>query len=257
VVLVHLPRTGGSAVQYHLELRVGKRNVTRIHQLTDFSGRLPELSSVRVVAGHVCYPIATLLPDHSVATVVRDPVERAISVWEYLQWQTDRPAHRRLRSSGVRTIEEFAAEPSLAGHIRENQTRLLGAECDAEAILAAVDAGDLDPSEANQLVAEATRRPPDASTLERAKRRLERMPVVGLTEELDSFVRRVERAMGLPPGRAVRRHNATPPGTVDRRPDAYDEATRRRLADLNPFDSELYAFVRELLALEEPTPQAS
>jgi hypothetical protein len=257
VVLVHLPRTGGSAVQYHLELRVGKRNVARIHQLTDLSGRLSELRSTRVVVGHVCYPITTLLPSHLVATVVRDPVERAISVWEYLQWQTDRPAHRRLRSSGVRTVEEFATEPSLAGHIRENQTRLLGADCDAEAILAAVQAGDMDHSEANRLVAEATRRPPDASTLERAKRRLERMPVVGLTEELDSFVRRVERAMGLPPGRAVRRHNATPLDTVDRRPDEYSEDTRRRLAELNRFDSELHAFARELLALEEPTPRAS
>ena len=257
MVLVHLPRTGGSAVQYHLELRLGKRNVARVRQLSDLSSRRLELRSTRLVVGHICHPITTLLPSHLVATVVRDPVERGISVWEYLQRPSDRPAHKRLRSSGVRTIEEFAQDPLLAGHVRENQTRLLGADCDAEAILSALEAGEIDAAEANRLVAEATRRPPDASTLERAKRRLERMSVVGLTEELDSFVRRVERAIGLPPGRAVRRHNATPLGTVDRRPDEYSEDTRRRLAELNRFDSELHAFARELLALKEPAPRAS
>jgi hypothetical protein len=157
----------------------------------------------------------------------------------------------------VRTIEEFAAAPFLAGHVRENQTRLLGAQCDAEAILAALEAGEIDHSEANGLVREATRQLPDAATLERAKRRLERMSVVGVTEDLDAFMRRLEREIGLPPGRPVRRHNATPLGTVDRRPDEYDQDTRSRLAELNRFDSELHSFARRLAGLEEPAPRAS
>jgi hypothetical protein len=207
---------------------------------------LDELRSTRIVAGHFFYPMVRLLPAHSVATVLRDPVERTISVWEYLHWKTDHHDHQRLVSSGVRTVEEFANDRVLAGHVRDNQTRLLGVEYDAEAIASALLAGDLDLAGANRLAAEAGRGPADSAMLERAKRRLESMSVVGITEDLGAFVRRLELLLGLRPRHVVRPDNVTPAAMVARRPEQYGESARRRLADLNPFDSELHAFAREL-----------
>jgi hypothetical protein len=218
---------------------------------------LAKLRSTRIVVGHFFYPMARLLPAHSVATVLRDPVERTISVWEYLHWKRRHPDHRRLLSSGIRTIEEFANDEVFAGHVRDNQTRLLGVEYDAEAIASALLAGDLDLIEANRLAAEAKSGPADSAMLERAKRRLEGMCVVGITEDLDAFMRRLELTLGLPPARVVRQDNTTMATMVARRPEQYGESTRRRLADLNPFDSELHAFARELTGAQGRTLRAS
>jgi hypothetical protein len=220
--------------------------VARVRLPPDFLGQLATLRSTPIVVGHFFYPMTRLLPDRSIATVVRDPVERAISVWEYLHWQTDHHDHQRLVSRDIRTIEQFAEDDFLAGHVRDNQTRLLGVEYDVEAIADALQAGDLELADANRLAAESESVPADAAMLERAKRRLKRMAVVGITEELAEFVRRLELALGLPPGSPVETDNATPAATVARRPHAYDESTRRRLIELNPFDAELHAFAREL-----------
>ncbi len=69
---------------------------------------------------------------------------------------------------------------------------------------------------------------------------------MGVTEELPDFVRVLERALGRPAGPPLKRFNATPPATVALRERAYDEDIRSRLAELNRFDAELYAFAREL-----------
>jgi hypothetical protein len=246
LAFIHLPRTGGSAVERHLESIAGQANVMRVRLPPDFLGQLGDLRSTQIVLGHFFYPMARLLPGVATATVVRDPVERSISVWEYLQWQTHHPDHELLVSRGIRSVDEFAVDAHLAGHVRDNQTKLLGMEYDVEAIVAAMEAGEIDLQEARRLAAEAESAPADAAMLARAKQRLGRMLVVGLTEELPAFVRRLERAIGLWPGPALERDNVTPADTIALRGTTYDESTRRRLADLNAFDAELYAFAREL-----------
>ena len=219
-------------------------------QPPDFLGQLGDLRSSQIVVGHLHYPVVRLLPGAAIATVVRDPVERSISVWEYLQWQTRHRHHRLLVSRGIHSIDEFAVDGHFAAHVRDNQTRLLGMEYDLEAIVAAMEAGEIDLQEARQLATEAQRARPDAAMLARAKQRLGKMPVLGLTEELPAFVRRLELAIGLLPGPALEPDNATPADTIALREKAYDESTRRRLADLNPLDVELYAFARELCAAQ-------
>jgi hypothetical protein len=82
--------------------------------------------------------------------------------------------------------------------------------------------------------------------LARAKERLSRMLVVGVTDELPEFVRVLERGIGFERGPALQPDNASPPQTVARRGEAYDGATRQRLAEINAFDVELYRSAREL-----------
>jgi hypothetical protein len=212
----------------------------------DFLEQLGDLRSTQIVLGHFFYPVVRLLPGAAIATVVREPVERTISVWEYLQWQTHHPDHQLLAARGIRSVDEFAVDAHLAGHVRDNQTQLLGMEYDLEAIVAALEAGEIDLHEARRIAAEAESVRPDAAMLERAKQRLGQMLVVGFTEELPAFARRLELAIGLPPGPALEPYNAIPADTIARREEVYDESTRRRLADLNPLDVELYAFAREL-----------
>jgi hypothetical protein len=246
LAFIHLPRTGGSAVQHHLDSIAGRANVVRVKLPPDFLGQLADLRSTQIVLGHFFYPVVRLLPGAGIATVVRDPVERTISVWEYLHWQPHHPDHELLSSRGIGSIDEFARDGHLAGHVRDNQTRLLGMEYDLEAIVAALEAGEIDLEEARRIAVEAQRAPADAAMLARAKQRLGQMLVVGLTEELPAFVRRLELAIGLPPGPPLESRNVSPADTIPRREEAYDESTRRGLADLNALDVELYAFAQEL-----------
>jgi hypothetical protein len=250
LAFIHVPRTGGTAVQHHLESIAGRAKVVRVELPPDFLGQLADLRSSQIVLGHFFYPVVRLLPGAEVATVVRDPVERTISVWEYLQWQTHHPDHRLLASRGIRSIDEFATDGHLAGHVRDNQTWLLGMEYDLEAIVAALEAGEIDLQEARRLAVEAQSVRADAAMLARAKQRLGQMLVVGLTEELPAFARRLERAIGLPPGPALEPYNVIPADTIARREETYDESTRQGLADLNALDVELYAFAQELSAAQ-------
>ena len=246
LAFIHLPRTGGTAVQHHLESIVGRANVAREELPADFVGQLADIRSAQIVLGHFFYPVVRLLPGAAIATVVRDPVERTISVWEFLQWEPRHSDHELIAARGISSIDEFARDGHLAGHVRNNQTQLLGLEYDMETIVAALDAGEIDLEEAHRMAAEAQSPPADDAMLARAKQRLEQMLVIGLTEELPAFVRRLEEAIGLPPGPPLERRNVVPADTVPARDEAYDESTRRGLAELNALDVELYAFAREL-----------
>jgi exonuclease VII small subunit len=223
-----------------------RAKVVRVELPSDFLGQLSDLRSAEIVLGHFFYPVVRLLPETAIATVLRDPVERTISVWEFLQWEPRHPDHDLLASRGISSIDEFARDVRLAGHVRNNQTQLLGMEYDLEAIVAALEAGEIDLEEARRMTAEAQRAPADAAMLARAKQRLGQMLVVGVTEQLPAFVRRLEHAVGLPPGPPPEQRNVVPADTIPPREEAYDESTRRGLADLNALDVELYAFAREL-----------
>jgi hypothetical protein len=220
--------------------------VLRVRLPADLFDHLGEISSARIVIGHIFYPAVRLTGGAPVATVVRDPVERAISVWEYLNWQTHHPDHAWLKEWGVETIEEMIAWDPLTGHLADRQTRLLGVEYDLEGIVAALQGGEIDAGEARRLAADAEATPADEAMLGRAKRRLQEMVAVGVTEALPEFASRVERHLGLQGGRAIAHENATPTETVARRDQAYDAEIRRKLTRINRFDCELHSFARKL-----------
>ena len=200
------------------------------------------MGSARIVIGHFFYPAVRLAGGAAVATVVRDPVERAISVWEYLNWQTKHPDHATLADSGIATIADLAH----TGHLSDLQTRLLGMEYDLEGIVAALEAGEIDREQARRRAAEAEMAPADEVMLDRAKERMRGMMAIGVTENLSAFVRRIESYLGLREGSVLAPDNVTPPETVARRGESYGPETRRELAELNRFDAELHSFAKQL-----------
>ena len=246
LVFIHLPRTGGTAIQHFLEDLVGAASVARIRLPADVLGQLADLRAKPIVIGHFFYPVIRLLPETAVATVVRDPVERSISVWEYLQWQQHHPDHEVLGARGIRSLDEFAEDALLAGHVRNNQTQLLGCEYDIESIVSALEAGEIDLPEAVRLTGEAERAPANEATLRCAKKRLAGMVIVGVTEELAVVAGPLEEHLGASSAHSLEPENVSPHAIVARRSEAYGRATRERLAELNSLDEELYAFAREL-----------
>ncbi len=252
LAFVHLPRTGGTAIQHRLESLVGPANIARVRLPPDFLAQLDAVRTAPIVIGHFFYPVVRLLGDVPAATVVREPVERSISVWEYLQWQRHHPDHKVIGERGIRTLSEFAEDAYLAGHVRDNQTRLLGVEYDVESIVVALEAGEMDLPEARRRAAQRESAPADEAMLKRAKERLSRMALVGITDELPAFVNMLEERVGGSAGPHLAPDNASPPAIVAHRPERYDEATRQRLAELNALDAELYSFARELWNARRP-----
>jgi hypothetical protein len=229
-----------------LQAIVGKRNVLRVPLPADLFDHLGETASTRIVIGHFFYPAVRLTGGAPVATVVRDPVERAISVWEYLNWQTSHPDHSSLAELGINSIDDLIGTRS--GHIVDLQTRLLGIEYDLEGIVEALAAGEIDRDEARRRAVEAEAAPADRAMLERAMERMRTMVAVGVTEALPMFARRIERHLGLGKGSTLAPENTTPARTVADREEAYGAETRRALSEINPLDAELHSFARELAA---------
>jgi Sulfotransferase family len=246
LVFLHLPRTGGTTVQHHLEAAVGRANVARVGLPHDFLGQLDVLRTSPAVVGHVFYPAVGIVPDAAVTTVLRDPVERSISVWEHPRWHPDHPDRRVLARRGIRTIDDFMEDPHFGTQVRNNQTRFLGVDYDLRGIVDAMERGEISHRDAVNRAAAAQLAAADEAMLERAKRRLERMLLVGVTEELSGFLAELDHRMGFAARGAMPRINATPGDLAAKRAGAYDAATRERLADINSLDAELYEFARGL-----------
>jgi len=238
VVFVHVPRTGGTTLRsvfttaYGADAVRAPGNIFRSVDRTR-SG-LKRLAAgrhlgLRVVAGHVPFGLAcTLMPEGTrYVTLLRDPVERALSHYEHARTHhhrplSPRPTRARPSAAALPIAAALALEDAIARdeHLLDNlATRML---CDAESPY-----GDL---------------PDDA--LESAKRNLrDRFELVGLTERMDESIVLLDRLLGT--GRApytsrrVRRRRAGGKPSAD----ALAEIGRR-----NALDLELYAFAGELFA---------
>ena len=133
------------ALEQHFEAARGLANVVRISLPPDVFEHLGELRSKQVVLGHFFYPAVRLVPgEPTVATVVREPVDSLDLRLGVPPVAVQHPDHAVLASRGIRSVEEFAEEIDLAGHVRDNQTRLLGVEYDVAAVAAAFEAGEID-----------------------------------------------------------------------------------------------------------------
>lgn len=82
--------------------------------------------------------------------------------------------------------------------------------------------------------------PVDGSTLDNAKRNLERVDVLGVHEESDDFLDRLGRRMGWTIDREIRVNSGPPVELAD--------SFRRRIEEGNALDRELYEHARALLA---------
>lgn len=177
----------------------------------------------RLFAGHIPFAATELLDIDLVRfSVLRDPVARTIS--HLRQFQRDRPDWRDRR------LEELYEDPTVfAWFLHEHQTRVFAASpAELQAVLEA-DRADLT----------ATSQPVSDEQFTTAVENLERLDVVGVTEQLDRFTDALGLRLGLDLG-AVGRVNATPA------PAEVDPAFAARIRRDNPADVELHDRARRL-----------
>ncbi|MFM7108669.1 MAG: hypothetical protein ACKOZU_08750 [Planctomycetaceae bacterium] len=190
VLFVHVPKTAGTSLRRMLQASLGMQAVYPSD--ADLARRkdggyplaaevLRELPTIRpygVLVGHFVAGIVRHLPvPHRAATMLRDPVQRSLSMLAHLH------VHRGLSPKAVMESEYLRSN-----HIADYQTRLLGAEHEEE-FDHATDAH-----------------------LERALRNLEAFEFVGITERFPESCRWFDRLFGTAVSSVIRESNVLRPG---------------------------------------------
>ena len=225
---VHLQKTGGTALFQRLRESFGAAAVYPRPEDTsgptavlDVGHLTEELRAhgddIEVVTGHFPLCLVDVLDGpFSTFTVLRDPVERTLSLLRRRQMADD-----RFQGQG---LADIYADPALQAIIRNHMVKMLS----------------LTPDEmtATPLMAPVVF---DADRLERAKHNLaERIDVFGLQTDFEVFCAELEARFGWELG-PPRFANRTPPQPVA-------DELRDRIAVDNQMDVDLYEFARQLHA---------
>jgi hypothetical protein len=239
LLFVHLPKTAGTTLKGIIRAHYGSRRVFevtagRIHQSLLGFGGLPEekRAAVRAVIGHMPIGVDRLIPrPSSYVTLLRDPVERVVSDFFFIEQEPRHPLHREVASGQV-TLEGF-----VASRLDNVLTRRL---CSSDPL-----SGDY--WRAEQSV--------DEGMLEEAKANLsERFSVVGISERFEESLLLVAHAFGWRalPLYANRNVTKNRPGL-----DQIDEAILATVRERCTFDLALYEYATKLFEeqLAETAPQ--
>jgi len=238
-LFVHLQKTGGTALFQRLRENFGPRGVYPtpeergdIRAVIDLDFLMERLrvhgEEVRVVTGH--FPLCTnevLGGGFSTFTVLRDPVERTLSV---LRRRQEGEEHFRGRD-----LEDIYADDSLRDIIRNHMVKMLSLTVDEVTSVPLVM-----PVEFNR------------SRLEQAKSNLrDRIDVFGLQEHFDDFCVAIANQFNWDLG-APRFANRTQRAPVS-------DSLRQQIAEDNRLDMELYDFARQLRMerLKSSVPQST
>lgn len=219
---VHVPKTGGMAVHTYLQgCTLAAGGTPRLFEgyfVKDLVADLGAARSCTHFSGHFLGFLDPLLARPTCkATVLRDPVERAIS--HYLHVRRDRSlrSHAEFRSM---TLGQVLADRSLRSFAVNVQARYLAALAD-------------DPGWFDHTMQVRSAPSCDQELLDRARAGLAMIEVVGLHERLPEFLSRLAAAWSLCPPPEIPRVNVASNRT-DLRIHASD---RERLHELNRVDA--------------------
>ena len=225
---VHMQKTGGVSLYVRMWRYFGRNAVYPAPSDGDPVSVAPQLfphilferwkarrDEIQVVTGH--FPLCTtelLDADFTTITVLRNPVERTLS---YLRH------HRDTTPADSETpLEAIYEDPARYRPFIENHMVKMLSLRDEEMTNGMMTVVDL-----------------DRRRLRRAKRALRKIEVFGVQEELEDFAQRLERRFRWRLGPPVH-SNVTTPVEVP-------ESFRKRIAEDNQLDMELYEYARRLL----------
>lgn len=212
ICFVHIPKTAGTAIRAAVvEILGGREKVFWLNlsgTLAEFTKATPsEVQKYAIVGGHASASDFEGVPDPKIfSAVVREPVARAVSLFEYIVRGGD-TGHRlreELRDLGLRRALEECV--SFRDDVTNNQCRMVGGERTFEAARASL---------------------------------LARKWICGTDEAAQWVLDNIARAIGKP-SIPLGKNNVGAPGYFERL--ATPEIVEM-IADLNREDAQLYQFV--------------
>ncbi len=217
IVFLHIPKTGGKSLREVLLAGIGRHAYFSVAHPIDDARRLEVLhrddrAALALVEGHLYYGIHELLPRLCVyLTVLRDPVERVLSLYSYIRASAGHHLHERVKSLSVGEC----LRAGLSVELDNFMVRCLSGPGSIRVPIGGVS----------------------REMLIQAGAHLESCAGIGLTERFDESVRRFRRLLGWK-GSDVPRVNRTN-GRVER--SAVSEGDLDLIRRHNVLDQELYA----------------
>ena len=114
LIFLHIPKTAGTTLNRIIEWQYDPRLIYTVdpYQIRATVGRLQTLPEerrrgLRVVRGHLIYGVHDCLPQGGTyITMLRDPVKRVLSSYQFILRRPLHPLHRKLKAKGI-GVEEF------------------------------------------------------------------------------------------------------------------------------------------------------
>ena len=235
---LHIPKTAGTTIENILADLLGSRNVLVV-PWTKFASESPvNLNAYKVIAGHFYYEIYKLLEKTPLfMTFLRDPIERSIS--QYYQSLGTRgghpfllpnpaPKHEQLQDQNM-SIDEYMEDANLNRNILNLQTTMLGWQT------------EFPIKNLRELM-----RPMDRSgqvSVNLAKKRLDSMAFVGITERMRESINLFTYTFRLAPVLSVPALNTT---SSRLRKTELAPQQLNKLRQLNRLDLDFYEYAQML-----------
>jgi hypothetical protein len=193
---LHIPKTGGTTLRYSvLAQNFDKRAICPAYSYSQLLRlQLKEILTYRLFSGHFYYSLYRLLPKKPVyVTFLRDPVERVLSLYDYVRRDSAHYQHRAVNSlSGG--IREFVKSDNLL--VPNFQVSALSRDVDLLKAIAPPPSQSGDMNEDLIILHEMVCRPVTNEDVVVACRRLTEFAFVGITEYFDRSVRLLARTFG-------------------------------------------------------------
>jgi hypothetical protein len=200
----------------------------------------------KLLIGHYFYPLLEVLkqPLYSL-TFLRDPVQRAISAYQYVARSPNHPLYEQFRLARITSPSEFVRDNLFSFHGANMQTRMLGSDYDLQGLIDRITTGVISVDEAKAIIGSVESLPCDAAVLNRAIRRLEQMPFFGVTEHLSASLELLCKYLNVQTPPMVSQENAAPASDLARRIE-FGQKEIDAVRDANRLDEILYRFGQRL-----------
>lgn len=126
IIFLHIPKTGGMTFSEILARQYARRAVLQIDGAGHDLGRMSEQRrrELRCLYGHMPFGIHAALARPAVyVTLLRNPVERIVSIYYYALRRPEWGLHRQI-GGGALSLHDFAGS-EIAAEFHDQQTRLL------------------------------------------------------------------------------------------------------------------------------------
>jgi hypothetical protein len=132
LIFIHIPKTAGSTLNKIIKSQFPNKSIFKIdaskedksiEELRKLDKK--ERNKIRCVMGHMSFGVHKDLPrSFEYITVLRNPVDRVISLYYFILRKQDHPLHERLVANNM-TLEDFINDKTIASSIENLQTRLI------------------------------------------------------------------------------------------------------------------------------------